>query len=230
MKLLFLCLILSPFAFAHEKTVTVSGECSQYVTSDRGSLTMTVDNLDKSVKVANTKTSETYNDLKKELEKLSLKDVELETTEYSVNEQKDWENNKMVSKGFRSRMGLKISTSEIAKLGDVIVIANKLSITEVGALQSYVSDQKMKSLELDCLKEASLDAKKKAETLAKTLGAKLDGILTINEAGVSLPPSPQPVFMKKGMRGMEAMSMAAPEISAAKEKYTLNIQATFKLE
>jgi uncharacterized protein YggE len=230
MKIIILAMlgILSQGVLALDKTVTVTGECSHYVTSDRGSLTMTVENLDKTVKVANTKTSETYNALKADLEKLGLKDFDLETTEYSVFEHKEWENNKSVSKGFKSRMGLKVSTSEIAKLGDVMVSANKHSISEIGALSSYVSDEKMKGLEIDCLKEASLDAKKKAEALAKSLGAKLDGILTVSEANIQYSPTPQPVFGKSLM--MARSEMATPEVAGGKEKYSLKIQATFKLE
>ncbi|MFZ4714988.1 MAG: SIMPL domain-containing protein [Bacteriovoracaceae bacterium] len=216
-------------AYATEKTVTVSGECSHYITSDRGSLIMTVENVDKNVKVANSQTSETYAALKTALEKMNLKDFDLETTEYSVYEHKVWENNKNVSKGYKSRMGLKLSTSEIAKLGDVMVIANKHSVTEIGSLQSYVSDEKMKGMEIDCLKEASLDAKKKAEALAMSLGAKIDGILSVSEANIS-NHYPQPVFAKSMAMSGGSAEMASPDVAGGKEKYTLKIQTTFKLE
>lgn len=231
MKFFCLAILLpSSLAYATERTVTVGGECSHYITSDRGSLTMTVENLDRDVKVANAKTSETYGILKIDLEKLGLKNFELETTEYSVFEQKDWENNKSVSKGYKSRMGLKISTSEISKLGDVMVTANKHAVSDIGSLQTYVSDQKLKSMELDCLKEASEDSKKKAEVLAKSFNAKLDGILSVSDASVSFNPYPPRSGMAKfKSSNMESSLMSAPDVSAGKEKYTLKIQTTFKL-
>jgi uncharacterized protein YggE len=213
------------------KSITVTGSCEKQLTSDRGSVILTVEHTDKNVKIATQKTTEVYNKLKKEIESLKLAKAELETVEYSVNEHKEWENNKNISKGFKARLGLKISTSEIARLGEVLIKANELAVTDVGALNSYVSDELFKAQEQDCLKIAAKDALKKAETLASSLDAKVDGVLEINQGQLASPAPFQPRFMHKSSRMVEAMSAdAAPEISGGKQNYKIEISVTFKID
>ena len=227
--------LLSSIAFAKDepiKSIRVSGTCEKQITSDRGNVILTVEHTDKNVKIVSQKTNEVYNKLKKEIESLKLNKAELETVEYSVNEHREWENNKSVSKGFKARLGLKVSTSEIARLGEVITKANELGITDIGALSTYVSDELFKSQEQECLKVAALHALKKAESLAKTLDTKVDGVLEI-EQGVPQRdmPMPGPRFMQKNMRGMEAMSAdATPEITGGKQLYKIDVMVTFKLD
>lgn len=234
MKWLFAIILISMHEQAHanpkDRLVSVTGECSLNVTADRGSLTVTIDHLNKEVKPATQKTAEVYSQFKKEVEAMNLKNLELKTSEYQVYEQKDWENNKHVSKGFRARMGLNVSTEDIARLGDIMNVAGKLGITDVGNLNTYASEGKLKGLENQCLKDAALDAKKKAETLASALGAKIKEVVTINTSEVNLPmPRPfQQQMMHKSMRTMEAASSA--EVEGGKEKYSLKIQATFRID
>lgn len=219
-----------PVLAEHDRLVTVSGECSMQVIPDRGSITATIDHLNKEVKIATQKTAEVYNKFKKEIENLGLKNMELKTTEYQVFEQKDWEKDKHVSKGYRARMGLNISTEEISRLGDIMNVAAKIGVTEVSSLNTYVSDSKLKSLESQCLKEAALDARKKADTLASALNAKVKEVVNITNADVSLPiprPFERGAMMQKSMAMMDS---APPSVEAGKEKYSLKIQATFRMD
>lgn len=231
MKWLLITLFMAVNAQAElDRLVTVSGECSMNVTPDRGSLTATIDNLNKEVKPATQKTAEAYNLLKKEIEALNLKNLELKTTEYQVFEQKDWEKDKHVSKGFRARMGLNISTDEIARLGDIMAVAAKLGVTEVSSLNTYTSETKQKSLEAQCLKEAALDARKKADTLANALGAKVKEVVTISSADINVP-QPRPFEGRAMMKTMALDSGGTvPSVEGGKEKYSLKIQATFRID
>lgn len=231
MKYLFLIFIILNNVQALDKTVSVEGECEKSVTPDRASLVLTIENIDKSVKVANQKTSDTYAHVKKDVESMNLKSVELRTTEFNVNEHKEWENQKMISKGFKSRMGLFIATDDLNKIGDVMVVANKHGVQEVGSLNMFISDSKLKNLKDDCLKEASYDAKRKADVLAKALGTKVLEVLTISETATSAPlPRPMPM-MRGAMKMMSAdAEMASPTVEAGKEKFNLKIYTTFKID
>lgn len=214
-----------------DRLVSVSGECSLQVIPDRGSITVTIDHLNKDVKVSTQKTGEVYSKFKKEIEALNLKGMELKTTEYQVYEQKEWEKNAQISKGFRARMGLNISTEEIARLGDIMSAASKQGITDVANLNTYVSDSKSKSLETSCLKEAALDARKKADALASALNAKVKEVVTITTADVNLPsPRPYEARMMHKSMAMADDAGGSPPVEAGKEKYTLKINATFRID
>ena len=99
------------FAAKADRIVMVSGDCLRNLTPDRGMMVLTADHLEKTPGVAIEKTSEMYNKLRERIKKMNLKDLELETTEMSVNEEFDWNNNQKKSRVFRSRTGLYSSAS-----------------------------------------------------------------------------------------------------------------------
>ena len=102
------------------RQVSVSGQCSKQVTPDRGAVTLTAQFRDTDLKTAIKRTTEAYERAREGVQKLKLDDVELTTSEYQVHQVTEWENNKSVPKGFEARMGLRVVTSSIARIGDVI--------------------------------------------------------------------------------------------------------------
>lgn len=214
------------------RSISVSGQCLRSVVPDRGSIIVTVDHQDQNVQVATKKTTEAYEALKKAVQKLALKNVELQTSEYNVQEVREWEKNRTVSKGFRARMGLEVTTSEIARLGEVIAAAANAKITDVGALRSFLSDVKNREEREACLEEAIGHAQAKAAKMAKAAGAKLGRVLQLKEEGSSMNPVPQPMaearFMAKS--SMMDSSVAAPAIDSTTQKLSLSVEALYALD
>lgn len=214
------------------RSVAVSGQCLRSVVPDRGSIVVTIDNQDKNVQAATKKTTEAYDALKKAVQKLALKDVELQTSEYNVQEVREWEKDKSVFKGFRARMGMEVTTSEIARLGDVISIASNQKITNVGALRSFLSEEKNRQEREACLEEAIAHAQTKAAKMARAAGAKLGRVLQLKEENASMTPVPppyQPLFRAKSSM-MESSQDAAPTIDSSTQKLSLSVDALYALD
>lgn len=240
MKALNLVLLLgvafSSSAQAQEKlvrSIAVSGQCLRSVVPDRGSIVVTIDNQDKNVQVATKKTTDAYETLKKAIQKIALKDVELQTSEYNVQEIREWEKDKSVFKGFRARMGLEVTTSEIARLGEVIATASNQKITDVGALRSFLSDEKNRQEREACLEEAISHAQVKASKMAKAAGAKLGRVLQLKEEGASMTPVPPPYEPRRMMKSslMESsIADAAPRIDSSTQKLSLSVEALYALD
>ena len=150
-----------------------------------------------------------------------------------MNEIKEWEKNREVMRGYRARMGLWVSTSEIQKIGEIIAIASKEKVKDVNSLQTYLSDEKQLQEEVACLGDAAKNARVKAEKLASALGAKLGEVMQMNETGRSLPHWPRPMMMQKSM-GMRAMAMedanSAPSVEAGQQNLSLTVQVSFGLK
>src|SRR5437870_3236892 len=108
-----------------EHLISVSGDCLRSVSHDRASITLTAESLNKDMKVASQEASTTYEKVREAIKRLDLKNAEFQTTEFSVQEQREWEKNSSVFKGYKAKMGLVISTSDLKRLGDVISIAAK---------------------------------------------------------------------------------------------------------
>jgi len=173
------------------------------------------------------KSTALYEKLREELKKSKLKNLELASTEYSVFERKEWENNKNVSKGFECRMGLKATTTDLSALGDLIVIGSKTGITETHSLHIELSEAKALEEKKKCLDIAAKNAREKAEILVKSLNAKLGKVLQITELGATPPPMP---MYEKGMMRVASMDAAPPGIEPQKQILNQTVDVTFAIE
>lgn len=213
------------------KQVTVNGECNHQVSPDRGSIILTVEFQNMDLTKATKQTKQSYARVSSAIKKLKLDDVNMRTSEYSVNEVTAWENKKKVNKGFRARMGLWISTSEIDRMGELIAIASKEKVQDVQSLQTYLSEEKQLLEEIACLEDAARNARQKAQKLASALNAKLGDVTTIAETGKTMPRWPQQTAMRN-MYAAEAMSMSesVPQVEPGQQNLSLSVQVTFSLQ
>ncbi|NDD90983.1 DUF541 domain-containing protein [bacterium] len=225
----FICLASSAFAESEVRKVTVSGKCSRAITPDRGAMIVTAEVRDDDLKTASRRATEAYDRTRDAVKKLNLKDLELKTVEYSMGEVREWEKSKAVFKGYRARIGLRVSTSQVERLGEVIVIATREGLKDVGALQSFLSDARQLSEQVGCLQEAAANARTKAEKLAGSLGASLGEVLRISESG-STQDVFSPRMMSFGSRDSETVPGNTPAIEAGQQTLTLAVEVSFALK
>lgn len=215
------------------RQVMVSGECNHVVSPDRGSITLTVEFKNMDLSKATKEAADSYERVTSAIKRLNLKNFNLRTSEYSVNEVRTWENNKEVMKGYQARMGVWVSTSDIQRIGEIIAIASKEKVKDVNSLQTYLSDEKQLQEEVACLEDAAKNARLKAEKLAIALNARLGEVLMMNETGKTLPQWPRPMMMQKSF-GMRAMAMdaaeSAPSVEAGQQNLSLSVQVAFGLK
>ena len=224
-------LMLSASAMAQkERVIATNGECSKSVVTDRAKLTLTAVSEDKDVSTAIQKSTSAYEALKKDIQGLQLKNAEIESTEYNVNEIVDWSNNKRVSRGFQVRIGLSISTSEINRMGQVILLGAKHNIKDVGALSSFLSREKSKVEYESCLAVAVKNSKDKALKMADAAQVKLGSVLVINESSTN-----DGGFFPTPMMHARAEKMAfgadqAPSIEASNVNMKVQVQVSYSIQ
>jgi uncharacterized protein YggE len=214
-----------------ERKVSVSGNCTRQVTADRGSIVLTSEFRDQELDTAANKATKTYDRIRDEVKKLKLDDLELQTVEYNVGQIREWENNRSVFKGYRARMGLRVSTVSIQRLGEVIALATKHGIQDVSQLNMYMSQAKALKEHAMCLEEAAINARAKAEKLAGALDAKLGAVITIIEGGTSgsTPPHFAPMAEMKAAVADGGMRSHAPMVEAGQQTVVVDVQAVFAL-
>jgi uncharacterized protein YggE len=219
--------LISSASLATERTVTVSGECALEVEADRGSVVLVADYQDKDAKIAIRKATELHEKVKSDLKKSKVKNLELSSVEYSVQEITAWEDNKSVSKGFQCRIGIKAVTSDISGLGEILAIAAEDGIRTTSSLQTYLSDSKTLEEKKKCLGIAVKNAREKAEFMVKSLNAKLGSVQTILER-TGQEPRPGPIPKGFAMRAAEAAPDAS--IEAGKQSVHHEVDVTFAVE
>lgn len=228
---IFPLLLISHICFANpNRTLSVSGDCQRKVGQDRVSVTITAEFLDPNPTTASTKTTQQYNQLRDKIKKLNLKDQELSTSEYSLNEEFEWIKNTQKSKGYRSRQSLTLETSEMNKIGEALKIAQEMGVKRVSGLATFVSDELRKSEREACLEEAFKNAKSKADRLAKASGAKIGSVLEMNEtAKTQSPEFPRYKTMMAQDAMAESVAGSAPSIDAKSETIQTSLQVIFQI-
>ncbi len=214
---------------ANERRVTVSGECRTEITPDKASITFVAESLQKNAKDAIAKATELHEKTRAALKKVKLESLELATNEYSVQERREWEKDKNVFKGYQCRIGLSATTTDIAKIGDLLAAAADAGIQDTGSLRMFMSDAKLTSEKKQCLAKAALNAREKAEGLAKSLNAKLGSVQQMTERSNDGGGGPMFYETSAAAGGMRAKS-ASPTIETQKQTLIQEVDVTFALE
>ncbi|MBS1985553.1 MAG: SIMPL domain-containing protein [Bdellovibrionales bacterium] len=211
------------------RAVHVSGTCSRQAIPDRGALTLTSEATAPDLQSAAKLATQSYEKLRTDIKKLQLADVVLETSEYRLEEAREWVKDHNVSKGFRARMGLRVTSSAIERLGEVMALAATHKIRDVGSLETFLSQNKLKEEQLACLEEAARDARTRAEKLASSLGARVGEVLSLRESWNHSPSQPMPMGARGGMALMKAAD-SAPSVDAGTQTLNVNVEASFALK
>lgn len=219
--------------------ITTTGECTRHVTPDRGIITATANyQHPKSVREASAYVMSQYEQLNAAIKAMNLKDVTIQTSDYSVNPIYQWvqpepsKPGKQILQGYQARLGLSVKTSSIDHLGDVIAKAGEIGIAEVGGFQLMLSDDQQKKIRRECLSEAVANAKAKAEQMVGAAGARLGRLMTVSEG---YAPVPMPMYANRGMAKMAMAEMAdagmaAPSVEAGATSIEVDVSATFEIE
>jgi uncharacterized protein YggE len=210
--------------------VNVSGHCTRSVIPDRGSINLVAEFQDNDLKLAIRRASETYEKVRDSVKKLNLKDAELTTSETGVMPIQEWVKDRSVAKGYRARMGLRVMTSEVSRIGEVIEIAAKYQVKNVDQLVTSLAPETLKREQEACLEEATQNAKARAQKLASAAGAGLGQVLTLSENWSSMPrPVMNYAMRRKMMESTDAVG-DAPQIEAGREQLSVTVQAAFELK
>jgi uncharacterized protein YggE len=215
-------------SLAAERFVSVSGQCELRVIPDRGSVELSMEKTLPSVAAAVAEVTKRIDAARAEVQKMSLAHLELQTSQFQVSERRDWEKDKHVFKGYSAVMGLTVSTSQVTRLGDVLGMSARLSLTGSGNLRTYLSHEKQQAEYLRCLDLATVDARVKGERLAAKFGAKLGAVLSVVE-GPNQDAAPPP-FENKRMSLAEASNSGAPSIDVGQHTLSSSIRVSFGLK
>lgn len=218
---------------AKERSISVNGHCLISVKPDRGSIDFFAEAKNNNAQKALHEATELFQKARASVQKLNLKGLEFETIENTVMEERVWENNSNVFKGYRARVGLKVFTKEIDKLGEVIQVVSAAGVKNISQLVTDISPAKLKEEQEACLEQAIVNAKSKALKMAKAAGANVGRAILIKEGGEDMGHDPRPMpFARSRMKSMEmgvADASVAP-IDVRNMDVSMNVHVIYLLE
>lgn len=222
-------MVLPAAGLADEKKhgIRVTGECERLVDPDRVFLNFVLEELKDEVADSTEAANKRHNKLLAEIANMNLKDVRLSTSLYSTAPHEVWENKKHVFKGYKTKIGLRVETSELKRAGEVLQVAGRMGQENIQGPNPFVSRAKRAKVHSECLKTAAEDANEKAATVAKALNVNLGKAFDAVELTQARSPAPQSYMSmaKSSSRGGEAAN-----IEYGKETISLSLEVTYSVD
>jgi hypothetical protein len=156
--------------------------------------------------------------------------VPADGAEIAVDEEYYYPSGKRTLSGYdvNQTMTIKVRQENMGKIGQIIQEATASGANQVGSLQFTLDDPDAAQAEAREL--AIVEAKEKAEILAKQLKVKLVRIISYNDGGYS-PTYRLNYDAKEEAYGMGgAASVPAPDIQAGESKISMNVNITYEIE
>lgn len=139
------------------------------------------------------------------------------TSGVSVNEEREWDGNRQVHRGYRAGARVHLRVADAQLVGSVMHESVRRCQAAIDGPTWLIAPDN--PAHVDARRLAAISARDKATTYADALGARLGSILSVTEPGLATEP---PIPMPKGAR-MLTMD-AAPEITV--QSGDLDISAT----
>jgi uncharacterized protein len=227
----FLISIVAGSSFANTtRSISVTGKCSVDVPPDRTTVTFVSTFTEKQSQTAAKKATDTYESVRQDLQKMGLKDLELQTTNFNISEQFDYSGKKPSSIGFQASMGLMVSTSDMKRMGEVLALSQKYNIQRTENFSSYLSDKLMKASVEGCLAQATQNAKEKADKIAGSVSAKVGELISLSEGSVNQPRPPMMMAESYSVAHDMAKSVSVPTIENRSQTISVEVHAQFALK
>ncbi|MBI5254179.1 SIMPL domain-containing protein [Candidatus Falkowbacteria bacterium] len=160
--------------------VTISAEGKVTAVPNVATVQIGTTTLRPTVADAQAENTKKMNDIIAAVKKEGIADKDIKTSDYSIYPQYDWNGNKNVLSGYNVNQTLTLKIRDTKKINAILKLAGEKGANSISNLNFEIDDQD--ALKEQAREKAIVNAKEKAEKLAKSLGVKLDKIISFSES------------------------------------------------
>ncbi|GGB35637.1 membrane protein [Roseibium aquae] len=205
--------------------ITITGRGEVNVAPDMAVITTRVVTTGTTAPEALSQNSTDLSAVISQIKAAGIEERDIQTSGFSIYPRYDHSDNRNGNPprivGYEVANGVQVNIRNLEKLGDILTLVVASGANQIGGIQFDVSDPGSKLDEART--RAVADARHKAEVFAKAAGAELGTVMSISEAGATLP---RPV----GMRLEKAMMAAdAAPIEAGESTLSASVTITWQL-
>jgi len=213
-------------------TVNVEGSSNIKATPDLVKVYFNMETNASTSSEATSLNAEQVDEMLTALVKLGLERKDIQTTNFNVYQWPQWENNRYVDKGYKAshQIIVELGADKFSLVGDVIDAG-----ADAEAMISYInfelSTAKQNEYKAQAFKEASQDARVKAESIAEGLGKNVGDIVSVSTQNFGY--NPWQVYYGKGLSLMEDAAMAreaTTNIQPSTQEVTGYVSVTYRLK
>jgi hypothetical protein len=149
---------------------------------------------------------------------------DIQTANVSVQPEYDYSENKAPRvTGYRASLQVRVKIRDIGMVGEVIQAANGAGANEIGGPAFTLSDDS--DARDIAIADAIDDARRRAEAMAKAAGKSVGDVISVSEAGITMPP----VYYGAERAYSDAGATAVP-IEPGQLDITANVTVVFELK
>lgn len=227
---------------AATNTITVSGHGEMVAVPDIATFSFSVVSTKMAVADAQADATTKANAATTYLKGAGVAEKDIQTTDYSINPQYDYQNSvcpaaapgsaavycapgRQVLRGYEVRQTTTVKVRDTKKAGELLAGVGTKGATEVSGLNFTFDDPT--GVQEQARDKAIDDAKEKAEALADALGVSLVRVVSFSENGGGYP-SPM-MYARGGAVAQDAKAVANPEISVGQNKLVNDVSVTYEI-
>ena len=210
--------------------LSVSGTGVVSVKPDRAVIQMAILTEAPTAEKASAQNADSFNVLLKALLDEGIPRDNIETVQYTIYPNYDYNAKIPYILGYRAYHVISVTVvptqvADLGKLtGKIIDVAVAAGVNQINSIQFTVSDDKIKDLRNDALKEAVLDARKKADVMVAALGVH---ILAVQQASES-SYLPSPVYYRDAAP-VAAGAKASTELVPGELNITASVSIVYEI-
>ena len=191
-------------------TINVQGDSELTVDPDQARVVAGISILKPSADEAQTEANRVINAILDGLESEGISEENIETERLNLYEQKEWEDGKSESVGWRATQTLNIKSTDLTNVGIIVDIAVSNGANQINNIMFELSEAKEQEYKNQALAEATKNAKSKAETIAESLGVTLGKIKSVSESNYYARPYMYAMAEATGAKAVEEAATVLP--------------------
>ncbi len=210
--------------------LSVSGTGVVSVKPDRAKIQMAILTEAPTAEKASAQNADSFNVLLKALLDEGITRDNIETVQYTIYPNYDYNAKIPYILGYRAYHVISVTVvptqgADLGKLtGKIIDVAVASGVNQINSIQFTVSDDKIKDLRNDALKEAVLDARKKADVMVAALGVHIVAVQQASESSYY----PSPVYYREAAP-VAAGAKASTELVPGELNITASVSIVYEI-
>jgi uncharacterized protein YggE len=167
------------------------------------------------------------NAISERLKSMGVEDGDIQTQNYSIYPEYNYENDNRNIIGYRVTANLRVKVTDFDKLNAIIDMATAEGANQVGGVNFSLSKEKEDELKNQAREEAIADAKESAQELSRLSGVKLGKVVDVQESQGG--GYPMPYYAKSEMMMMDAAGGGnETSVEPGSATYTYNVTLSYE--
>jgi uncharacterized protein len=207
-------------------TFDVTGESEIVSVPDQAELTVGIESNSSTVSEAQDRANTVINDIIAAMDKLGIDKKDIQTQNYSVNPQYNYDNpGRPTITGYQVSANVRLRIHDFEKLNQAIDDATSLGANQVGGINFMMSKEKEEELTKQAREEAIKDAKSDADELARLAGIKLGKVVNVWE---NRGYAERPIYMSADVMEAKNAGGAPTQIEPGTNSFNYSVTLSYE--